>query len=282
MRGRVDDRDEEQQSAEDTLAPNVQSSATKVGDQPPGQSSSHKGHASTADSQLECATIIHASLFEEIRGGIGERAARQNLTEEGHTADFRAAQVNTLEAVPVRGAGLNLGLEFGRVDHHGQLAVDLFLSLVPSQTTDAVLSVLQTIVAHQVPGALGRQPAHGHQRDGPDPLQSEWDAVRPLIGPIHQSIEYTRCDQLADGPAHVDKDGEVTTEVGWANLRGIGRSNRRKHAPGQTTENLTNEQDGGRVGEKDDEDERSQESQSDDHDHAITKLAGKVAVEEAT
>lgn len=209
----------------------------------------------------------------------GEGAPGQDLPGEGDHGNLRAAQIRALEAIKVRAALRRLRLDLDGVDQHGQRAGRLGLGVL-AQALETPLALVQPVVADVVPRRLGCEVDDDHQRQGPDPLQGEGDAVRPLGRVVDQAAEHAGGDELPDGPAQVDVHGQVAAQVDGHDLGGVGGAGGGEDAPGDAAGDLADEQDGLGGGEEDDEDEGVEEAEADDADGPVAVLGRGPAVEQ--
>lgn len=223
-----------------------------------------------------------AGLLEEVGGVVGEGVAAEVLDGPGHAHNLGAAAVDALEAVPVGGAGGDLLLERGGVDHHGHglVGVKVGLAVQAGQAQQRLLGLLGLAAADQPPGRLGRKVDGDEERQGPHPLQAVRDAVCPLVVALQHGVDDADANLLAEAPAEVDVGGQVAAQGDGAHFRGVRDSDGLEDAPGDAAQDLGDQQrlDVGR-GEEDGREGGDQDEAAHDG-FAVAKSLGDEAVDE--
>lgn len=151
-------------------------------------------------------TLVNPRLREEICRRIRKRAPRQNLSRKSDTSNLRPPQIHPTKTIPIIRSPGNLILNLNRMHHHGQRPRSLLLRH-RAQAFNHLPRILQPILAHEEPGRFGREENDRHERDGPDPLDGEGNAVAPLGRVVEEALQHAGGDELADGPAEVHVDG---------------------------------------------------------------------------
>lgn len=108
--------------------------------------------------------------------------------------------------------------------------------------------LLESTGTDEKPRRFGSKVDEDDERDRPDPLDSEWDAVGQLVASVRHGFKYTGSEELADDPAQVDiglptgqRSGrpacslvaysEVTTESNVSDFTGIRHHTSLESAP---------------------------------------------------
>lgn len=111
-------------------------------------------------------------------------------------------------------------------------------------------------------------------------LKRKRDSEPPLIFADQTSPKNTGSKELADDEAHIGPTREINTQDHGQHLTGICRRRGRKDTPGQTAEQLADEQGGRVVGEEDDEDEAAEHAERADDGVALPEAGDEVAVQQ--
>lgn len=211
--------------------------------------------------------------MEEEGSAVAESAAVGDLGQEPHAGDLGSAAIGPAEGIPQLHAVLFLDLKLVGVDHHGERCVDLAVVVRFAQSFQRLLGVLDAIGPDKVPGTLWCHPRRNEERDWPDPLHCKGDLVTPLGRVVHQTLENTGRDELADAPAKIDVRCEISSDSQGRDFGGVTRPRRRKDSPWYTTQKLAHKHNLDRGSEKDDEDEAGQENQG-NHEHPTMTPSG--------
>lgn len=219
--------------------------------------------------------------MEEERSAVAEGATVGDLGKEPHTGDLGPAAIGAAERIPELHAVLFLDFQLVGVDHHGERCVDVAVVVRFAQSLQRPLGVLDAIGPDKVPGTLWCQVRRDEERDWPDPLHCEGDLVTPLGRVVHQTLENTGRDELADAPAKVDVRCKISSDSQGRDFGGVTWARGRKYSPWDTTQKLAHKHDLDRGSEKHDEDEAGQENQG-DHEHpTMTPFGGGPSVQQS-
>ena len=97
--------------------------------------------------------------------------------------------------------------------HHsnGLVGIKVGVLLGRGEALQHELSRLITALTNKPPGRFGSEVDADEDGSGPEPLQSVWNAVSPLVRAERDALENTRSEELANDPAEVDVGGEDGT-----------------------------------------------------------------------
>ncbi len=202
---------------------------------------------------------------------------------KAHAGDLCAPQLNATETIKVASSSAKLNFCVICVDNLSQCCVKVELfrvlgcSLEPGQR---LLGFLKLANSDQVPWGLWRKTQDGDEESRPNPLQSKGDAVCPLIRAGNKSCQDTGSNQLANDEAHVGPASEEDTKAHGQHLGRVGRRAGNKDAPGQTAQELTNQEHNDVLGEEGNKDEAGQHGQSGNDDGFLAELGDEVSVDE--
>lgn len=130
------------------------------------------------------------------------------------------------------------------MNHHrnGLVGVEVGLPLHARQSQQGFLGLLGLALPDQPPWRLRGERNADEEGQGPHPLQSIGDPVRPLVIPINHTLDHTDTDQLSQSPAEVDIGREVPTQRNRTHLRSIGDGQCLKNTPRNTGQNFRSQQ----------------------------------------
>lgn len=168
--------------------------------------------------------------------------------------------------------------------HHGDsfVGVKVSLAVETGQAKQCLLSILGSTSSDQPPRRFGRKKDANEERQGPHPLESIWNAVRPFIVALEHGVNDAYADLLAKAPAEVNIRRQVPTQSNWTNLRCIGDGQCLEDTPRDTTQYLSNKQGLNVLGGKEDGCEASYTDKTDHDSVAITKSFRDPTVDEKT
>lgn len=183
-------------------------------------------------------------MLKEVGGVVGEGVSAEVLDGPDHADNLRAAQIHSLEAVPVGGAGCDLLLQGGRVDHHGDrlVGVKVGLAVQAGQAEQGMLGILGLALADKPPGGFGSEVDGDEERERPHPLKTVGDAVCPLVVALQHGEDDSDTDFLAKTPAEVDVGGEVASQGDGTDFGGVGDGEGLEDAPRNTAQDLGDQQ----------------------------------------
>lgn len=275
----VENTDEHQDCTHASHAPDVDSATAEVRhESKPVDQASNKCKSSAAESKRVGSAGTKADLREEVGAIVSEADTTKNLTGEAEAGNLGAAELDALEAVEVGGADGQLLLEVIGVDDGGEGVLDVDVSgLLGLETVEGGLGVFHAIHADEVPGRLGGEVDERDEEAGPDPLQSEWDLVAPLILAGRESLEHASADELSQNEAHIGEACHVRAKAGGKNLRCVGRCSGCKDTPGKTAADFADDQNR-KAGCKEDDEDGEREGDQGTHD----SLAGAVLRDQNT
>lgn len=241
-----------------------------MGHQEPGEHSAAEAHGGGTDTDGIRIGRVETSLCQEVGGPADHRRAGRLLHEPGDAGDFRAAQVDTLEAVQVAGAGGLLDLELVGVDHHckGVLNIEV-LVLLRGKAEQRVAGLVDLAVTNKPPWRLGSEEGGRGDWERPDPLDGVGHTVGPLRCSGNEGLQDTSSKQLADDPAEVDVCGQVGAESDRCDLGRIGSSQGLENTPWQTRQDVACEQHIDILSKEGNEDAAHNEEQCADHGLAV-------------
>lgn len=215
--------------------------------QEPGRNSTDQTQGVLDDGEGEGVGGGQAGVLVEVGGVSHEGGTGDVLHQPGETGDSGSSQVGLLERVEVGDTGLeSLFLADGHVDlvHHGvghELLVGQVLVL-RQQSHKRVLGLSQLADLDQPPWRLGGEEDTESDRKGPHPLQGERNLVGVLAGQGKHGLQNNRSNQLTNDPTGVDVGGQVQSQNGRTNLRGVGNGQGLEGTPWQTQQKLTSKQ----------------------------------------
>lgn len=223
-------------------------------------------------------------LLQKVGGVVGEGVAAQVLDGPGHADNLGTAPVNALEAVPVRGTGGNLLLEGSRVHHHGHglVGVKVGLAVQAGQAEQRPLGLLSLTPANEPPGRFRGKVDGDEEREGPHPLQTVGNTVGPLVVALQHGKDDANANLLAETPAEVDIGGEVASQRNGADFGGISYGDGLEDAPGDTAQDLGDQQ---RLNVGCGEEDGSESGDQDETSHysfPVAESLGDEAVDEET
>lgn len=198
---------DEEHAAETAEAAEVQcaSPETEFHEEPGAEDAGH------VDAVLAHGEVVgrggrESGLLEEVGRVAREGVAAEVLDGPCHADDFGAAQVGSLEAVPVRGTLCDLFFERGCVHHHGNsfVGVEVGLAVETGEAEERLLGVFETAFADQPPGRFGGEEDTDYERDRPHPLQGVRDTVGPFVVTGQHGADHADTDELAETPAEID------------------------------------------------------------------------------
>ncbi|KAI6767711.1 hypothetical protein HG530_005720 [Fusarium avenaceum] len=219
----------------------------------------------TGRAQLGDETVVDGADGRIVGEGVDQKKRANDplrshvlLAGKGDTADGQ--ENNT------HGKFLGLLLHLVGVNHHGNglVGVEVAGAVAGGKALERDLGILEATLADEPPRGLGGKVNSDDERDGPHPLKCKGDLVSPHVIASDHGTEDTRGDELAEDPAEVDVGGQVGSEVGRADFRGVGGGEGLEDSPGNTDEDLSNEELNKRLREEDDEDEADASNESAD------------------
>lgn len=168
--------------------------------------------------------------------------------------------------------------------HHGDsfVSVKVSLAIETGQAKQCLLSILGTTSPDQPPWRFGRKKDANEEWQGPYPLESIWNAVRPFIVALEHGVDDAYADLLAKTPAEVDIRRQVPTQSNWTNLRCIGDGQCLEDTPRDTTQYFSNQQSLNVLGGKEDGCEASYTGETGHDSVTITKSFRDPAVDKKT
>ena len=143
-------------------------------------------------------------------------------------------------------------------------------------------SLLVAALSNEPPGRFGSEADANHQWNGPQPLKSIGDSVRPLIWALCNTLQDTRGEKLADDPAEVDICRKDWAKRNRADFRSVCAGQGLENTPRNTAKHETDEKHRSVLGEEDDEDEEVDGEQSSNHGLLVAETVGNVTVEKQT
>ena len=146
------------------------------------------------------------------------------LNDPGHDGKLSTAEVDTLEAVDVAGARSLLDFKLVGVNHHskGIFDVEVGVVLLRGELGQSCTSLVKLAVADEPPRRFRSEESDQGDGDGPDPLNSVGNAIRPLAVAGNETLEDARGKKLTHNPAKVDIGGQVWAKRHRAHLGGVG------------------------------------------------------------
>lgn len=93
-----------------------------------------------------------------------------------------------------------------------------------------------------------------------------------LVGAISEGVQDTSCDKLSGAPAGLVVHGEDASEGERRDLRSVCLGDGVVETPGETAEELADEEHGERGGKEGDEDDRNHEDEGAEHGLLVTKI----------
>lgn len=188
------------------------------------------------------------------------------------------------QSIGVGCTGLGFLFHLVGVDHHGNrlVGVEGFRAVSGSQSLERFLGLVDAALANKPPGRLGSEPDSDHQGNRPHPLEGKGNLVSPLVVAGNHGSEHGGGNELAKDPAEVDIGGEVGSEMGRADLGGIGGGQSLEDTPRDADEDLADQELDQRLGEEDDEDEADAAAKGANEGLAIAESVCDDAVDEET
>lgn len=247
--GKAEERDGEKRGNHEGETKDVGVTAAEIDERNSREQGADKADAVEANAHVECLDAVQADLLKEV-GGEADGVAAEILDDEEQNANLHAAAVGSLEAVRVRGSDLHLPLQHVRLDHHGQRLLGIDARVPLDELLQRLLGLVHLILSDEPPRRLWREGQPDQQNDGPRPLKSKGDAVRPLIGALDEAAGDARLDELAHDVAQVDVAGQETSQAQRQHLRCVGRGDDAVASPDDAADVHAGGQDADAAGEE--------------------------------
>jgi len=212
--------------------------------------------------------------LEEEDGETHEPRTTEGLDDPNERDDFSSAEISALEALPVGSSSSCLNFELVGVDHHGYAILDteacLFSVLGGGQFAESILGGFDIALSYVPPWRFGSEENTDEEGNGPHPLDSKGDSVRPLVGSLQERSQNSSGNKLPENPAEIDVSSEVGTECDGADFRGIGSRHGLEDSPRNTLQDITDEEGLKVLCEERDEDESNHHGERGHHSVAVT------------
>lgn len=251
-------------------------------DTEPRYQGSKQGHSVSANVEMVGGVGVETDLLEEVGRVVSKVETRENLTSEYNDGNLGSSKFEALEAVAVRSADGKLLFEAVGVDNEAKGIAELSIGGTRSESGEALEGIVVSAKSNKMPGSVGSKAENRHQNNRPEPLERKGDAIRPRSRSVDKTSHDASRDELSDDETHVGPAGHVNSKRHGKNFRGIGWRSRSEDTPGETAEDLSNEEDFGVGSEEDDEDEAAERNQGSDEDLDVTILGDEVTVEKSS
>lgn len=186
----IENTDKNQDEAHTTQSCHVDGTATEVWHKAePVNETANKGKAGPAEGQRISSASTEANLREEVRAIVREAHAAKDLTSKDETSNFGTAKLEALEAIPVAGSDSKLLFEVvGINDSSERLAWIDVGGRCRLEAAQRFLRFFDAAHSDKVPWRLWSHVNKWNKEKWPDPLDSEWDLVTPLISASRKAL----------------------------------------------------------------------------------------------
>jgi len=186
--------------------------------------------------------------------------------------------------MPVVGSRADLLLVLIGDNHHLDVCIKIELDAFSRcrDCANSLLGLINATLSHQPPWRFWCKEGSRDDGNGPDPLESERNAVTPLSGVLHQTSEDTGGQETANDPAHVDPRSHVSSEMHRAEIRSIRDRKCLEDTPWKTLDNTSDKEHLQSCREERDEDGSSHEQHAGNHGLLVSNPFSDVSVDDET